>query len=134
MAVMYRPPASILIFRALRLRCPRCGETKMFKGLFRMHESCAHCGLKYEREPGYFLGSIYINYGVTAFLLTAGWIALRYGFGFEARSLLIPFAACLVVFQTLFFRYARALWLAMDCRFDQSLFTDQPEEATDGRR
>jgi hypothetical protein len=105
----------------------------MFKGLFRMHESCAHCGLKYEREPGYFLGSIYINYGVTAFLLTAGWMALRYGFGFEARSLLVPFAACLVVFQTLFFRYARALWLAMDCRFDQSLFTDRPEEATDGR-
>jgi apolipoprotein N-acyltransferase len=106
----------------------------MFKGLFRMHESCAHCGLKYEREPGYFLGSIYINYGVTAFLLTAGWIALRYGFGFEAQNLLIPFAVCLVVFQTLFFRYARALWLAMDCRFDRSLFADQPEEATDGRR
>jgi hypothetical protein len=106
----------------------------MFKGLFRMHESCAHCGLKYEREPGYFLGSIYINYGVTAFLLTAGWIAMRYGFGFEARNLLIPFALCLVVFQTLFFRYARALWLAMDCRFDQSLFTDEPTERSDARR
>src|SRR5258708_34255132 len=49
---MYRPPASTLIFRALRLRCPRCGETKMFKGLFRMHESCPHCGLKYERQSG----------------------------------------------------------------------------------
>ena len=92
----------------------------MFKGLFRMHESCAHCGLKYEREPGYFLGSIYINYGVTAFLLTAGWMLLRYGVGIEAWSLLVPFAVCLVVFQTLFFRYARALWLAMDCRFDRS--------------
>jgi hypothetical protein len=106
----------------------------MFKGLFRMHETCAHCGLKYEREPGYFLGSIYINYGVTAFLLTAGWIALRYGFGFEGRNLLIPLGVSLVVFQTLFFRYARALWLAMDCQFDQSLFSDQPEEAPDGRR
>jgi len=71
---------------------------------------------------------------ITAFLLTAGWMLLRYGVGIEARSLLIPFAACLVVFQTLFFRYARALWLAMDCRFDRSLFRDQPEEATDGRR
>lgn len=106
----------------------------MFAGIFRMHESCAHCGLKYEREPGYFLGSIYINYGVTAFLITAGWVACRYGFGFEARSLIIPFAVFLVLFQTLFFRYARALWLAMDCRFDQSLFADPPGEESDARR
>ncbi|HLJ12107.1 MAG TPA: DUF983 domain-containing protein [Planctomycetaceae bacterium] len=106
----------------------------MFRGLFRMHESCAHCGLKYEREPGYFLGSIYINYGVTAVLMTAGWIAMRYGFGFASRHLLVPFGVLLVAFQVLFFRYARALWLAMDCRFDRSLFADPPQEKSNARR
>ncbi len=103
----------------------------MFTGLFRMHERCAHCSLKYEREPGYFLGSIYINYGVTALLITTSWVTLRYGYEFEARTLLIPFAMFLVLFQVLFFRYARALWLAMDCQFDQSLFNELPGETPD---
>src|SRR5215471_5649637 len=117
---MVRPPGSTLTFRALRLQCPRCGKTKMFAGLFRMHERCAACGLKYEREPGYFLGSIYVNYGVTALAITIAWVVLRFGCGVESRWLLLGLLAFCVLFQTLFFRHARALWLAMDCRFDSS--------------
>ena len=131
---MHRPSASTLIFRALRLKCPRCGQTPMFTGLFRMQERCSHCELKYEREPGYFLGSIYINYGVTSVLLTLSWITLRFGYGIESRWLLVGFMVFLVVFQIFFFRYARALWLALDCQFDSSLFADPPQEIPDERR
>jgi hypothetical protein len=133
MGAMQRPPASTLIVRALKLKCPRCGQAPMFSGLFRTHERCAHCHLKYEREPGYFLGSIYINYGVTALLLTVAWITLRFGYGFDSRRLVIGLAAFLLVFQMFFFRYGRALWLALDCQFDASLFADQPEEPSDAR-
>lgn len=131
---MQRPSAGTLISRALRLKCPRCGQSAMFTGLFRMVERCAHCGLKYEREPGYFLGSIYINYGVTALLLTVGWIVLRFRYEIESRWLAFGLATFLVVFQVFFFRYARALWLALDCLFDSSLFTDPPEVSSDERR
>ncbi len=106
----------------------------MFTGLFRMHESCAHCGLTYEREPGYFLGSIYINYGITALLTSVGWVSLRFGWGLESRWLIGAFAGFCVLFPMLFFRYARALWLAMDCRFDQSLFADLPSEEPHAKR
>ena len=77
---MLRPSGSTITLRALRLKCPRCGGAPMFAGLFRMHETCAHCHLKFEREPGYFLGSIYINYGITALIVTVGWITLRFGY------------------------------------------------------
>ncbi|MGQ0635254.1 MAG: DUF983 domain-containing protein [Planctomycetaceae bacterium] len=122
---MNRPPAGTLIGRALRLRCPRCGKAKMFTGLFRMHPTCAACGLKFEREPGYFLGSIYLNYGMTAMLLVVGYVSLRFGAGIESKWLLIGASAFCVLFPLFYFRYARALWLAMDCRFDSSLFTDE---------
>jgi len=39
-----------------------------------MYERCPACGLKFEREPGYFLGAMYIGYGLgvgTLALLTA---------------------------------------------------------------
>ena len=29
-----------------------------------MHECCPNCGLKFEREQGYFLGAMYISYGL----------------------------------------------------------------------
>jgi uncharacterized protein (DUF983 family) len=134
MDLMHRPSAGTLIIRALRLKCPRCGQAPMFTGLFRMIDRCSNCGLKFEREPGYFLGSIYINYGITALLLTVVWITLRFGYGIESRWLVFGLAAFLVVFQIFFFRYARALWLALDCQFDASLFADPPEETADARK
>jgi len=54
-----------ILGRALRLRCPRCGRSPLWARYFRMHERCAVCGLRYEREQGYFVGAIYINYAVT---------------------------------------------------------------------
>ena len=29
-----------------------------------MHERCPVCGLKFQREAGYFLGAMYISYGL----------------------------------------------------------------------
>ena len=92
----------------------------MFRGLFRMQPDCEVCGLHYEREQGYFLGSIYVNYGLTALVTTAGYLILRLGFGVEGRILLYVFTAFCVIFPALFFRHARALWLAMDCNFDRT--------------
>lgn len=119
-----QPSSGALIARALRLDCPRCGKAKMYLGWFRMHERCPACELKFEREPGYFLGSIYLNYGLTALLTTIGYISLRFGMQIESRWLLVGFAVFCVAFPMFYFRYARALWLAMDCRFDKSLFAD----------
>ncbi|MCY2966000.1 MAG: DUF983 domain-containing protein [Planctomycetota bacterium] len=124
---MSRPPTSTLIGRALRLKCPRCGEGSMFSGLFKTRERCPHCQLKFEREPGYFLGSIYLNYGLTAFISTAVWVVLRFGYGFPARNVMIGLGAFCVLFPSFYFRYARALWVALDLRFDESQFVGLPK-------
>ena len=55
--------------RGLRLRCPRCGEGKLFKGLFAMADACSSCGLDFQREQGYYIGAMYINYGMTTLIL-----------------------------------------------------------------
>lgn len=125
---MARPQTGTLIARALRLRCPRCGQGAMFTGVFRMHETCPNCRFKFEREPGYFLGSIYINYGLSALISTIAWMSLRYGVGVPALPLAIGLALFVILFGSLFFRYARALWLALDCRFESDrFFEDRPQ-------
>lgn len=79
-----------------------------------MHERCEHCHLKYEQEPGYFLGSSYINYALTAGFTAVTYIWLHFFVGIKRDTLIIPAAIFCVVFPILFFRYARAFWLGMD--------------------
>lgn len=97
----------------------------MFIGWFQMRGSCPACGLRYGREPGYFLGSIYINYGVTALITTFGFVWLRFGLDVEGRPLLIGFSAFCLLFPVVFFRHARALWLVLDCVLDSSTLEDR---------
>lgn len=68
-----RSPASraTVLGRAVRLVCPRCGDGRLFRGWFRMHDGCPACGLSFAREPGFYLGSIYVTYGVTV-VVTGG--------------------------------------------------------------
>ena len=43
-----------------------------------MHERCRVCGYRFEREQGYFVGAMYINYGVTVLIIVAGYFALEW--------------------------------------------------------
>jgi uncharacterized protein (DUF983 family) len=110
--------------RAWRLRCPRCGQGRLFKNLIRMNPDCDHCRLHYEREPGYFLGSIYINYGLTALLVTVFYFALFFSGIVSPQTALWIVTAFALVFPIWFFRYARSLWMGFDHYWDPT--TDGP--------
>lgn len=123
-----KPATETLIARAMRLKCPRCGEGKLFCGFFTMEPRCSGCGLKYERAPGYYLGSSYVNYGITAVILFVVYWVLHYKVGLKNKELAAPLAGFCVIFPLLFFRHARALWLALDCRWDPALMTNEEDD------
>ena len=122
-----RPEYETLMARALKLECPRCGQGKLFRRFFSMHERCSSCGLKFERAPGYYLGSSYVNYGLTAITLLIAYSILHYKVGFTNQQLAGPLAGFCVIVPLLAFRHARALWLAMDCRWDPGMMTDEED-------
>ena len=100
--------------RAIRLRCPRCGATPLFRGWFRMAETCALCGLKFERAQGYFVGAIYVNYAVTTIIAVGGFFLLWGLLGLSTRAQLLVLVPIVLVFPLWFFRYSRSLWLALE--------------------
>src|SRR2546422_7942059 len=56
-------------------RCPRCRMGRIFRysifrGFPKMCERCSICDLKFEREPGYFLGAMYISYVLGVSIMT----------------------------------------------------------------
>lgn len=83
-----------------------------------MYPSCDRCGLKFQREPGYFLGSIYFNYGLTALLVTVAYFVGYFGTSLAPAYLLWGLTAFCLFFPLWFFRYARSLWLGWDHYFD----------------
>jgi uncharacterized protein (DUF983 family) len=120
-----------MLSRAWRLRCPRCGQGRLFKGLIRMNTDCANCHLRYERDPGYFLGSIYINYGLTALLVTAGYLGIFFSGITDPQTALWVVTALALAFPIWFFRYARSLWMGFDHFWDP---TDEEPAAADEHR
>ena len=125
------PPDSVgqAFSRATALKCPMCGKGKLFSGLLRMEKTCEHCEFRFERDPGYFLGSTYINYGLTTLLTTWTYIVLHFVLE-VGRGWLIPgLATFCVIFPVVFFRYARSLWLSFDCYFDRTGAMEQRSES-----
>lgn len=113
-----KPSYGTLIGRALRLRCPACGQAKLFQNWISMNDPCPDCGRKFNRAPGYLLGSIYFNYGVTALIVVVIYFSLYLTKTFTGRQLLWILTAFSVLFPLWFFRYGRALWIAFDERWD----------------
>jgi uncharacterized protein (DUF983 family) len=118
--------ALALLWGGVCLRCPRCGARSLFRSWFAMHERCAVCGLRFEREQGYFLDAIYINYGVTVVLALLGSFALEYWTRPSLTQQLVLWIGFCTGFPVLFFRQARGLWLGVDYIFDPGT-AEEPE-------
>jgi len=59
-------------YSIIKMKCPRCHEGDIFfdanpyhfSQFGKMYERCPHCDLKYDMEPGFFLGAMYVSYGM----------------------------------------------------------------------
>ncbi|HEX6503777.1 MAG TPA: DUF983 domain-containing protein [Terriglobales bacterium] len=113
---------SSLLGGIVRQLCPRCRKGKIFQhsilsGFPKMDACCKVCGLKFEREEGYFLGAMYISYGlalVTIALLTTilwSWNGHLFRDIVWAVILFLPLAPVLTLL-------ARVLWIYLDQAID----------------
>jgi uncharacterized protein (DUF983 family) len=106
----------------LHALCPRCRVGPIFKGSMLyfggMHERCAICGLKYQREQGYFLGAMYISYFVavpTIAIFTAVlWKLTHWGF----TKVLLVAAVAFLPLVPLVTNFSRVLWIYLDRAID----------------
>lgn len=104
----------------LRGACPRCFEGAIFGGWLAMNDRCPRCRLAFEREPGYFVGAMYLSYALSVPLLaglTLGVLWLRPGWDLST-ALLAAVALCLPL-APLLFRFARVAWLHIDHLLDR---------------
>lgn len=135
MSTQYTIPGEIA--SAIDGKCPRCRKGDMFRApLFsfkskKMHAHCPHCGLKFEKEPGYFYVAMYVSYAfVVAELVTA--CVATYIF---TRNLESPWLYLTVAVATSFllapfnYRYSRIVlmyWLTPQFKFKEHYYFQDP--------
>ena len=71
------------IYSILHHKCPRCHEGELFtnkpysRGFVHMPETCAYCSLRYQQEPSFFSGAMYVSHALQVALMTTVYVALR---------------------------------------------------------
>ncbi len=94
-------------------RCPVCLEGKVFHSLLGMNKECPVCGVKFDRETGYFLNSMFIAYTIGFLILIPSAVWLYF---LNASILVFTIAIvveCLILWPIIF-RYSRVLWMHAD--------------------
>jgi uncharacterized protein (DUF983 family) len=114
-----QPSRSLMLWRGLMRRCPRCGGGKLFHRWFRMAPDCPRCGLHFEREPGYWVGAVAINTMVIGMLFTivmVVWSALTIP-DIPWVALLMAEIPLMAIGPGIFYPFSKTLWVAIDRAF-----------------
>ena len=113
-----KPSVSTMLKRGLRKRCPRCGAGGLYSSWFRMCDRCPSCGLKFEREPGFFVGAYFINFAITEGLLVFVVMGFLFAKNANSEASVVPPLVIGGVFAVaapmLFYPYSRTIWSAID--------------------
>lgn len=116
-----RPPLRAQLAAVLRGRCPRCNQGQIFCGRVTMNAICPVCELRFDREPGYFTGAMYVSYVLAVPIMAACAVAIHVvvpNWSFEAT--IVAAALLFLLFVPAIFRYSRILWIHLDQTVDPS--------------
>jgi uncharacterized protein (DUF983 family) len=107
----------------LQQRCPRCRmggifRYSIFRGFPKMCERCSICGLKFEREPGYFLGAMYLSFGLGVLIMAPIAVALWFLTGWWITKVILWAAALFLPLAPTITLFARVLWIYLDQTID----------------
>lgn len=123
---------STALLRGLVMRCPSCGARALFRSYYELHERCHGCGLRFEREEGYWLGAMVVALGVTEGLfaiwfvvgLVVMWPTVAWGVllaGGVALNLVVP---------VLGYPWAKTAWMGLHHAFAPVNAVEQAEAIT----
>jgi uncharacterized protein (DUF983 family) len=108
--------------------CPKCQEESMYLdqnpynlgNVYKMHEKCSHCNLKYSIEPSFFYGAMYVSYSLGVAFAVATFIVSFVFFNSTLMTAFIAIVITLVVLMPVIMRLARNIWINMFISFEKN--------------
>ncbi|MFY8214412.1 MAG: DUF983 domain-containing protein [Flavobacterium sp.] len=109
--------------------CPKCQNENMYVDtnpyhlgkVLKMHENCSHCGLKYQIEPSFFYGAMYVSYAVNVALGVATFIVAKVFIGLDLVQSFAAIIGSLVVFYPIVLRLSRNIYINLFVDYEPTL-------------
>ena len=108
----------------LNYTCPRCRRSKFFVEPFEfsnpvnMKHSCEVCQQRFEPEPGFYFGAMFISYIVSGWAYIGIALTLVFAFGWSVEAAMgVVIAVAIITFFKLL-RLSRSLWLHLMVKYD----------------
>jgi len=106
--------------------CPKCQKESMYfdknplhlTKVLKMNENCGHCGLKYQIEPSFFYGAMYVSYGLNVAVGIAAFIVSFVFFGASIEQSFIAIVITLILLFPFVLRLSRNLYINMFVSYD----------------
>ncbi|MTH16348.1 DUF983 domain-containing protein [Flavobacterium sp. LC2016-01] len=106
--------------------CPRCQNESMYSDknplhltkVLKMNENCSHCGLKYQIEPSFFYGAMYVSYGLNVAVGIAAFIVSFVFFKATIEQSFIAIVVTLILLFPFVLRLSRNLYINMFISYD----------------
>lgn len=104
--------------------CPKCRKGKLYTSPFdwkqpvKMNQHCEVCHQKFEPEPGFYYGAMFISYLFIGILSLAFCIIMIFGIGVSFN---ITFSILLVIIAIGFIwnlRLSRSIWIHLMIKYD----------------
>ena len=116
----------------LSQNCPRCRKGKLFvaktydlKNFNKMHDQCSVCAQRFELEPSFYFGAMYISYAQQVALFAIITVVISTLFA-EADIIwyIISIAGFSLILFPFTFRLSRSIWIHLFVKYNAALRPD----------
>lgn len=109
-------PTVRVLGRGIARRCAHCGSGGLFEGWLTLRSACPRCGLRFQRQEGFMLGSMTINMIVTfvSLALVVGGAMIGTWPDVPIGLVIGSGAAVAIVVPVVFYPFAATIWVAVE--------------------
>lgn len=109
-----------MIQKMLSNKCPNCGKGHIYKekniyfnfSKLKMNKECNHCGYRFEKEPGFFFGAMYVSYALGIAEAVAVFVIGTFFFEKMFDLRILPWITVIILLLSSFnMRMARIIWI-----------------------
>ncbi len=114
------------LYSILTGKCPKCQQESMYvsKNLYNpsetlhMNEKCSHCDTKYNMEPSFFYGAMYVSYGIGIAFAIAAFVISFVFMETSLKTAFLVIIGILVLFMPIIMRLSRNIWINFFIKYD----------------
>jgi len=124
------------LYSILTGTCPRCQKESMYldknplhlKNVLKMKEYCGHCHLKYQIEPSFFYGAMYVSYGLNVAIGIVAFIISFLVFHSSVMTAFIVIMASFILLLPFVLRLSRSIYINIFVHYDPTKIINDPSK------